>query len=215
MERRTAGHAPIPTPEEWFGSFAAAYTRELRTRNSDLNQTLQRERVRRKLGTAETYYSSGESPEWTSIMSVFLARLAKRLGFRQEWEWVVGKKRRRRIDLVWYPPERTGPIGVLIEHESQWANRLATRRLWSRSRNVAPDVLRVLITYLDTIYRPRSPRTWSVVRSEIIKGLGSRKLPRGGFLVCVGPDDGDPSDYWEAFRWLGNREFCQLPQGLG
>lgn len=210
MVSKVPDEMAIPNPDEWFRMFVSAYDKELKRGRGDLNHAYRRAKVRRHLGTERRYFDSGESPEWTSVLSVLLARLAKQVGFRQEWEWTVGRKRRRRIDLVWHPATRDGPICVLIEHESQWRNESAARRLWARSEKIAPHALRVLITYPETIHKPRTPRDWPVIRKEVLVGLGSRVPSDGDFLVCLGPEDWSRSTKWRGYLWMGHKKFREL-----
>lgn len=210
MRVSVSGGSQIPTPEEWFRNFADIYRTELATDGGYLDHAFRRAKVRKRLGTSEAYFRSGESPEWTALMSVLLAQAAKRMGFRQEWEWLIGRKRKRRIDLVWHPRSQNGPIQVLIEHESQWHDARAAQRLFVRSPEIAPGALRVLLTYGETSSRPIRPRDWAVMRKEILVGLGSRTPPPGGFLVCLGPEDWRRETGWSAYEWRGGRRFRRL-----
>lgn len=163
----------IPTPEEWVRCFRSTYKKELDRDGGYLDQAFRRAKTRRKLSSEKRYFLSGESPEWTALVSILLAQAARRLGFRQEWEWAAGRKKRRRIDLVWRPRTRDTPISVLIEHESQWGNERATRRLWVRSPMIDTLALRVLITYTETQGPTHRTRDWPTVREEVLSGIGS------------------------------------------
>lgn len=108
------------------------------------------------------------------------------------------------------PRSDVNSIEVLIEHENQWADKLATRRLWKKSGKVAPDALRILITYTDTTHHLRHPRNWSVIRDAVLAGLGSSKPSRAGFLVCLGPEDWAAGTKWAAYTWAGRGKFRPL-----
>ena len=138
--------------------------------------------------------------EWTAVISVFLAQMAKDCGFVQEWEWGPSH-----IDFAWFSPGATSPT-VLIEHENDSEGidvrknkRHSDGEVWKLSRELSrlPTVdFGVLITYPEGKEEQSAPgiarRARHVLRRE---GVGPER-----FLLALGKVG---ENDWEEIEWEG------------
>lgn len=142
--------------------------------------------------------SWGSETQWTHVMSVFLMKLARKMGYFQNCE---------PIDFIWYEGDSVNE-SVLIEHENDYTGVTASELpnlLQYRSNR---DILRVLITYTWTD-KPSSSGKINQTRNMILDHVfteikKSRWSWKGEFLLIIGdssPDEGRTvwSKYWHGY----------------
>lgn len=142
--------------------------------------------------------SYGSDLQWTHVMSVFLMKLARKMGYFQ----VCG-----RIDFVWYEGDSVNE-SILIEHENDYKGAIESELPKLLQHKSKKDILRVLITYTWTD-KPSSSDKIKQTRNIILGGVcakikKSRWSWKGEFLLIIGdssPDEGHiPWDkYWHGY----------------
>ena len=131
--------------------------------------------------------------EWTAIMAIFLSRLARRLGFYQEWEYGESK-----IDHAWFDdgPWRDATDSrspaILIEHENDVKGIVGSELPKLIESKCS---LKVLITY-----------EWNDTKAEGIQAEVGQVLEKnpdmeGDFLLIIGIDDVAEWDDWRFLHW--------------
>ena len=176
------------------------------------------------------------TPEWTAVLSVFLARLAASGRFRltQCWETrsyeVSGA-----FDLAWFRSGVKSPV-VLIEHESDaftfegegsksrparlsiaGGNAEASKLAQALGQRTTPELC-VLITYpwTNRLTSRKDPslaveRSLGLIVNGVKRATRSCKK-RSRFLLVVGQEGWSPRLSWRGWRWTGNR-FTEIEPG--
>lgn len=143
----------------------------------------------------EKYKARQRSPdvEWTHIMAVFLAHLAKRMGYFQEWE--IG------TDFTWHRGADSVPV-VSIEHEN-------TPEVKNEIINLLPQAskLKVLITYTPVGLADGIAQH---VKEQLTKVGEESRRNVGEFLLLVGDDEDRGPIHWEAFIFKWGNEYREL-----
>ncbi|MGC2359908.1 MAG: hypothetical protein WA691_06345 [Thermoplasmata archaeon] len=124
--------------EKFVRTFKAGYSRDARRRTSVIAESRRRAKEREEAGIRPAAYDA--SSDWTQVMALFLASLARVVSCTQVWE------REGRIDCVWYGiGSRAAKPYVVIEHEQhgEERERIAVRKLLKAQRR-ATSAKRVL-----------------------------------------------------------------------
>jgi hypothetical protein len=129
--------------------------------------------------------SEDSDVEWTQVMGVFLARLARRCGYFQEWE------KHGRLDFAWYEDDRINPT-IAIEHEN-WFMGVHESEL-PKLLKVRAD-LKILITYA---YRKKGEA--KVLADSLEAPLQAAKF-KGKFMLVVGTEKLVQPNEWRPFIW--------------
>jgi len=138
----------------------------------------------------------GTDAQWTHVMSVFLMKLARKMGYFQE----CGK-----IDFVWYKGDSINP-SILIEHENDYEGIFEGELPKLLQERCKKCELRILITY--TWVDEREIDKIRQVREEILERVCSkirelRIMWSGEFLLIIGDSSATEADIeWDKY-WHG------------
>jgi hypothetical protein len=168
--------------EEWYRMFVEEFERAAEDTNTEIGILYEKFAVLESWG----FEVRDLSTDWTHCMSVFLARMARKRGYLQDWEF-------QNTDLCWLQKNRTDPT-IAIEHENIPAG-IGESEILSLLRVEAP--LKILITYTTV-----SGDT-NLVLDEA--RLGMTSTPRTArqpfeFLLIVGIHPYEPSN-WKGYLW--------------
>ena len=176
--------AAAPPPAlQWFRAFAEEFARSTKDPSTEVGIHYLKWSVRGSESATDT--------EWTYLMGVFLSRLARKMGYFQDWG---------RVDFAWYEEDRRTPT-IAIEHEN-WYKGIEGSEIPKLISHKAK--LKILVTYN---YAGRGESFEQVMNgiSKIVTDALSRQSPSGEFLLIVGEDHHDEPWRWYGFIWDGIR----------
>jgi hypothetical protein len=129
------------------------------------------------------------SAEWSAVMGLFLARLARKAGFAQQWECKSGFLSRR-VDFTWHSPGagRSSRVHVAIEHESWFERREAMKKCIIEKLLACRPTLAVLIAYTD---RDRWSRVVEYVQARLTAAESELEV-----LVILSDGSVDSTSLW-------------------
>ena len=173
----------LPTPEEWFREFVGDFVRSVDLAESEVGVLYAN---REQIHFDDAYYTNRE---WTEVMSRFLARLARRMGYVQLSE-------RDHLDFVWYLGDGA-KRRVAIEHENQRGG-IAKSEIPKLANSRA--ALRILITYTN------ADGTGRVAENTCLKAEGRlrrywKRNTEGRFLLVIGRGWLDDPKAWLGLEW--------------
>lgn len=140
----------------------------------------------------------GTETQWTHVMSVFLMKLARKMGYFQECT---------NIDFIWYKGDSINP-SILIEHEHDYKTVAKSEVPKLLRRYKKKRELIILITYTWTSKKASADEI-KQIRDKILENISTkiRELKEtwtGEFLLIIGDsspaeEDIDWSTYWHGY----------------
>lgn len=170
----------IPSPEDWFSEFTEGFFQASLDANNPVGLHFLKRRIRRRIRESDA--------EWTELVRTFLANMAWRLGFWQEWE------RNNRTDIVWYEWDASNPaIEIEHEHVSKTVAGSEVKKILE-----SDATLKVVFTYFD---KPDVTEVGIVSVVENVIRAVVRDDPSVQFLLVVGDKKTRSPLFWWGYVW--------------
>lgn len=177
----------MTSAQEWFSSFVEEFIKAATDPEAEIGISYEKHRLRH----------TEVSTEWTYVMGVFLSRLARKLGYFQEWGT---------LDFQWFKEDRINPV-VAIEHENDYSE-IGTSEIPKLLGSNAP--LKVLVTYLDGASTEDILAISKESLGENLEGIEEQVE----FLLVIGGALENHRD-WEAFTYNSDDDSWKKIKAIG
>ena len=188
----------VTQPTEWFHRFCVLYNESSADPSTELGVFYERHRegVLYPPGLGHSSLIEYTNAEWNQVMSVFLSRLARDLGYYQTWEW------NGRRDLAWFRNQTPQRVAVVITQENEAEEQVATHDVPALANSGAE--MGILVLYPDYPHPPgahtiEEATRWWKERLEL--ELRHLNADAEFVLVTLSANCWDIPAPWQAFAW--------------
>jgi hypothetical protein len=171
---------PLPSPAEWFSEFSEGFYRASLESSNPVGLHYLKRRIRRRVKASDA--------EWTELVRGFLAQLAWKKGYWQEWE------REKRTDVLWYEWDASNPT-FFIEHEH--VSKSIPRSEVAKALSSDAE-FKIVFTYFD-----RPDVTEEGILGDVEKVIEAT-IPDGAhlrFLLVIGDKKTRSPLFWWGYSW--------------